>query len=273
MVEIQKFSYENTKRLTEDGVWSRDIRPLLEGLPRGVLDLWLYGFSEMMNNAIEHSSGSRIDVSVDRDLSNTTLCIQDNGEGIFKKIQVALDLEDIRHSVLELAKGKFTTDPDNHSGQGIFFTSRMFDEFSILSGGLYFSHDFGKEDWILRCDQSVEGTLVVLKLDNQTSRTPKQVFDQFSSGEDYSFSKTIVPVRLAQYTDDFLVSRSQARRLLVGLERFKVIVFDFTNVEAIGQAFADEVFRVFRNQHPDLEVYAVNQSSEVDKMIRRATAP
>ena len=34
--------------------------------------------------------------------------------------------------VWELPKsGKLTTDPDNHTGEGIFFTSRVFDEFEI----------------------------------------------------------------------------------------------------------------------------------------------
>ena len=56
--------------------------------------------------------------------------------GIFKKIQKALDLLDERHAILELAKGKLTTDPKHHTGEGIFFTSRMFDEFTILSGGV-----------------------------------------------------------------------------------------------------------------------------------------
>ena len=57
----------------------------------------------------------------------------DEGEGIFLKIQKALNLYDTRESLLELAKGKFTTDPANHSGEVIFFSSKMFDHFSIHS--------------------------------------------------------------------------------------------------------------------------------------------
>lgn len=46
------------------------------------------------------------------------------------------------HAILELSKGKFTSDPARHSGEGIFFTSRMCDKFEILSKGLFFSgHD------------------------------------------------------------------------------------------------------------------------------------
>ncbi|HIK17725.1 MAG TPA: STAS-like domain-containing protein [Leptolyngbyaceae cyanobacterium M33_DOE_097] len=173
--------------------------------------------------------------------------------------------------IAELAKGKLTTDPDRHTGQGIFFTSRMFDEFAILSGSIYFSHEFNKaEDWIVERDGFQSGTTVFMKLKNNTSRTSKQVFDSFSSGDDYAFTKTVVPVRLAQYGDEKLVSRSQAKRLLAGVDKFRVVVFDFAGVDSIGQAFSDEVFRVFKRQHPEMQVMSLNANQDVAQMIRRA---
>jgi hypothetical protein len=105
---------------------------------------------------------------------------------------------------------------------------------------------------------------------NNTARTPKQVFDQFSSGDDYAFTKTVVPVQLVQYGDEKLVSRSQAKRLLARVDKFKVVVFDFAGVEEIGQAFSDEVFRVFQLQHPAIELIPLNTNADVDRMIRRA---
>ncbi|MBW4525850.1 MAG: STAS-like domain-containing protein [Phormidium tanganyikae FI6-MK23] len=147
----------------------------------------------------------------------------------------------------------------------------MFDEFVIRSGNVLFSHEFNEaEDWILEEDHAQAGTLVVMKLDNNTSRTFKQVFDNFSSGDDYAFTKTVVPVRLAQYGDERLVSRSQAKRLLTRVDKFKVVMFDFSGVEAIGQAFADEVFRVFRKQHPDIQIMSLYTNEEVAQMISRA---
>jgi hypothetical protein len=69
------------------------------------------------------------------------------------RFQNALNLSDERHEVLELAKGKLTTDKTKHSGEGIYFTSQIFDSFNILSAGVYFSHEFGSpEDWILESD-------------------------------------------------------------------------------------------------------------------------
>jgi anti-sigma regulatory factor (Ser/Thr protein kinase)/biotin operon repressor len=264
-------TYSLEDKLEEDIVWSSDIKPLVADLPDNVRDIWLYGFTEMLNNAIEHSSGETVFIQLVKTAIDTQIIISDDGEGIFKKIQSALQLHDERYAVLELAKGKLTTDPERHSGQGIFFTSRMFDEFAILSGSVYFSHEFNKaENWILERDEHQLVTNVFMKLNNNTSRTSRQVFDSFSSGDDYAFTKTVVPVRLAQYGDEKLVSRSQAKRLLAGVGKFKVVVFDFSGVEAVGQAFADEVFRVFKKQHSEIQLMSLNAGQDVAQMISRA---
>lgn len=270
LIEWRQIYFLDTS-LEEDIVWDSDIKPLLSDLPDNVKDIWLYGFTEMLNNAIDHSSGAKVFIQVKRTSLSTEIMIDDDGEGIFRKIQRSLELNDERHAVLELAKGKLTTDPDRHSGEGIFFTSRMFDQFAILSGNVYFSHQFSKaEDWIFENDSSQDGTSVFMELDNNTSRTSKQVFDSFSSGDDYAFNKTVVPVRLAQYGDERLVSRSQAKRLLANVDKFKIVIFDFSEVEAIGQAFADEVFRVFKKQHPEIQIVDLNANEEVKKMLNRA---
>ena len=263
--------YDVTRGLAEDTVWRVDVAPLLDKLPDNVLSIWQHGFTEMFNNVIDHAGAKHVNVSVRKTAAATTIEIYDDGVGIFKKIQAALALVDERHSVLELAKGKFTTDPANHSGEGIFFSSRMFDEFNILSGEVYFAHQFDKkEDWILQENRPSGGTLVMMVLHNHTARTTKKVFDKFTSGEDYGFNTTVVPVNLMRYGDDNLVSRSQAKRLLMRIDRFKVVMLDFAGVASIGQAFADEVFRVFRLKHPNVELLPLHATAEVKRMISRA---
>jgi len=265
-------SYTVGEGLAEDVVWRQDIAAQLGNLPENVLHIWHYSFTEMFNNVIDHSEATVVVVHLTRTLAATTVEIYDNGVGIFKKIQAALDLVDERHAVLELAKGKFTTDPANHSGEGIFFSSRMFDEFNILSGEVCFSHEFDKkEDWILH-NAPRGGTLVSMVLHNHASRTTKEVFDKFTSDEDYGFTKTVVPVKLMEYGDDNLVSRSQAKRLLARFDRFKIVILDFSGVNSIGQAFADEVFRVFKAKHPGVELVSTHVSPEVRRMISRAEA-
>jgi hypothetical protein len=238
------------------------------------MEIWHYGFTEMFNNAIDHSEGEWASVRIEKTATRTELGIHDNGVGIFKKIQRELALLDERHSVLELAKGKLTTDPANHTGEGIFFSSRMFDDFQILAGGVYFSHTFGDErDRILeRASDTKIGTNVWMRLNNHTSRTTKKVFESFTTGDDLAFTRTVVPVKLAQYGEDQLVSRSQAKRLLARVERFKTVILDFSGVDMIGPAFSDEIFRVFANQHPEIHLFESKANDAVQQMVNRARA-
>ena len=66
------------------------------------------------------------------------------------------------------------------------------------------------------------------------------------------------------------MSRSQAKRLLARVDRFSIVIFDFATVESIGQAFADEIFRVFERAHPNIKLVAINTSKSIDQMINRA---
>lgn len=266
-----RHTYPIKADLTEDSVWRSDVAPVLGEMPDNIKDIWQHGFTEMFNNAIDHAGGTMITVMISKTAAYTQMEIVDNGVGIFKKIRSALGLLDERHAVLELAKGKFTTDPTHHSGEGIFFTSRMFDGFQILSGGVFYAYDWGQdEDWIPEAGRK-NGTLVFMRLHNHTAITIRKVFDQYTSdNDDYGFNKTVVPVGLAQYGDDKLVSRSQAKRLMARVELFKIVILDFKGVATIGQAFADEIFRVFAQQHPNIELDWMHANSEVKRMIERA---
>jgi hypothetical protein len=48
------------------------------------------------------------------------------------------------------------------------------------------------------------------------------------------------------------------------------VTLDFDRVPAIGQAFADEIFRVYRAAHPEVAVVAVNMNETVRFMVERA---
>jgi anti-sigma regulatory factor (Ser/Thr protein kinase) len=266
--------YLITQGLEEDVVWRDDISPVLGDQPENVKDIWQYGFTEMFNNARDHSEGTNITVLIEKTAVNTQVAILDDGIGIFRKIQNALGLLDERHAIFELTKGKLTTDPDRHTGEGIFFTSRMFDSFDILSAGVFFTHQFGKaEDWILeRTKPDNAKTSVWLKLNNHTARTVKRIFDQYSTSGNFGFTKTMVPVRLAQYGNEKLISRSQAKRVVARIELFNTVIFNFKDVPTIGQGFADEIFRVFASQHPGITIYATDTNDEVRRMIERVKA-
>jgi DNA-binding MarR family transcriptional regulator len=265
--------YTISSELAEDLVWREDIAPLLDGVSDNAMKIWNHGFTEMLNNAIDHSNGTLIDVNVLKYFNGYRIYIEDNGVGIFGKIKREFDLHDTRQAILELSKGKLTTDPDHHSGEGIFFTSRAVDSFVILADGLFFCHRHDYElDLIDDLDDRRPGTLVSMNLCSQTEKELTKIFNEFAPADEYTFGKTVVPIHLAQYEKDFLVSRSQAKRVLARVENFKIVVFDFEGVETIGQAFADEIFRVFQNRYPDIALHAINTTKEIDAMIRRAKA-
>jgi len=182
-------------------------------------------------------------------------------------------LDDERHAILELSKGKLTTDPARHTGEGIFFTSRMFDRFSLGSGQLFVGCRRGKGDWLLEDrDYTFEGTTVKLEIDPLSNRTTKEIFERYATDQDdYAFSRTHVVVELGrQFPGEKMVSRSQAKRVMARLDGFREVVLDFQGIDDIGPAFADEIFRVFQNEHPGSRITPVNLSEQVERMIRRA---
>lgn len=258
--------------LAEDAVWNRHFSKRLSSLPRNVLDICYHGFTEMLNNAKDHSEGTGAMISLTLTAAAIEMVVHDDGVGIFRKIKDGLRLDDERHAILELAKGKVTTDPQHHTGEGIFFTSRMFDKFSILAGGLFFHHTEPGGDWLIEDREgAMRGTFVRMSIATRSVRTTKEVFDRHAPERNgYGFAKTHVPVDLVRVGPENLVSRSQAKRLLARFGQFQEVMLDFRGVKTIGRGFADEIFRVFRNNNPEIQIVWINADEEVEDMIRKA---
>jgi hypothetical protein len=89
---------------------------------------------------------------------------------------------------------------------------------------------------------------------------------------DDTFDNTVVPLRLAQDQGEQLVTRSQAKRVASRFEQFKSVELDFAGVSEIGQAFADELFRVFARAHPEIRITPINTEPAVARMIRRVVS-
>jgi hypothetical protein len=270
LVEVEKrFPREG---LQEDVVWRELIAPALVRLPENVRNIWYYASTEMINNAIDHSGAKEVRVEVRMSALDTEILVADEGEGIFVKIQWAFGLLDPRESILELAKGKLTTAPEHHTGEGIFFTSRALDSFEIESHHLRFIHGQRGDDAIVQQADNTPGTRVRMRLANDSPRIMREVYDAYTDTEEYTFDKTVVPLHLAQYEGEKLVSRSQAKRVANRFERFKRVELDFTGVSEIGQAFADELFRVFARAHPQIRITPINTEPAVARMIRRVVS-
>lgn len=263
-----------TPELEEHIVWRESIAPYLSDVKDSVLEICEYGFTEMVNNVVSHSDATELTVSVERDPVSVSLMVIDNGIGIFTRLQQAFDYDDPRHALLELSKGKLTSDADRHTGEGIFFTSRMVNDFSIWSGSLFYARLNRGDDWLIEVEdrRRRDGTAVDMRILTDSTLTTRAVFDEHASGEMLDFSKTHVPILLARYERESLLSRSQARRVLARFDRFKEVLLDFRGVEFIGQAFADEIFRVFHQEHPEIDIIPLNASPAIKAMISRVEA-
>ena len=182
-----------------------------------------------------------------------------------------LDLDDDFAAIQELSKGKQTTAPDRHTGEGIFFTSKLVDRFELASGGLRWVVDN------LRADQAVgegpdrRGTRVRCEISGDSERTTTEVFDAYADEDSLAFTRSAVATRLFETAGSF-VSRSEARRLGARLERFKEVRLDFAGVNEVGQGFVDELLRIWAREHPDTALVPVNMSPAVEKIVRRGLA-
>lgn len=263
--------------LAENEVWTAYMERSIGDIAQNVKDICYYGFSEMFNNVIDHSRSPDAVIRYTRNYVALEMQVVDHGVGIFEKIQEDFRLTDQRTALLELAKGKLTSDSARHSGEGIFFTSRMFDEFSIRSGNLFYSKK-RRDDWGWFTEtedvaEHLQGTAVAMKIATDADWTIQDVFEKFTAKDDeISFIKTHVPIALGKYGAEQLVSRSQAKRVLARFDKFKEILLDFQGVKTIGQPFADEIFRVFQNQHPHIRIVATNTTPEIERMIAHVTS-
>ena len=257
--------YFSNNCLEEDKVFREEIYKHIEDFPNNVKKIWQHGFTEMLNNAIDHSGSESIICLVESSRIFTEITIGDKGIGIFNKIREHYKLDSIEDAITELFKGKLTTDLSRHSGEGIFFTSRMFDEFYIYSSGNYFKHDNYSDNINQVKNIWGKGTVVLMKLANDSTRTTTEVFDMFSS-IDGGFVKTEMKIKDTMDIG-FPVSRSQAKRLYNRFEKFEEVLLDFSNIDDIGQGYAHELFVVFKNQHPNVKLEVINANSQVQKMI------
>lgn len=263
----------------ESLLWAQQLRPWLGELPPAVDNLLHYGFTEVVNNANDHSAGQHLRLRCAATPEAVHLWIQDDGIGVFERLRAALGLPDVRLALLELSKGKLTTDPARHSGEGLFFSSRAMDLFTLRANGMVWRRErlAGGASAVERLDDDrdagVAGTFAFLSLRRDARHTLRQVFDAYTTGapDDLSFDRTVVPAKLAVLAGENLLSRSQARRLASRLAGFREVDVDFEGITEIGQAFADELFRVFRQQMPAIQLQAVNASPAVSAMIRRIT--
>lgn len=261
-----------TRGLDEDRVWEdvathlnlrRVLRPNVEAITR-------YAFTEMLNNAIDHSEAARCSFRFSLEPGTVSFVVRDPGIGAFRSIASKLHLPDEEAALVELMKGRTTTQREAHTGEGIFFTSRAADRFVLRSHRIQIEWDAAREDVFVSARRLLAGTEVRVEVQRAARRRLEDVFGEFAPEEyDFQFQKTKVLVKLLRR--DY-VSRSEARRLLANLEKFSEVVLDFRDVQSVGQGFADEVFRVFSRRYPAIAIKTENTNPVIDAMLRHVSS-
>jgi anti-sigma regulatory factor (Ser/Thr protein kinase) len=260
-------SYKNLN-LQEDQVWHQIVHQtgVVHGVTENIKRIVEYGFTEMLNNAIEHSHSKIIKVRVMRTQEGIAFSVIDQGIGIFRNIKEQRKLNNEKEAIQDLLKGKQTTAPEKHSGEGIYFTSRAADRLVIKGSGKRLIFDNLLHDVVIDKTTVRKGTAVDFFIGLRSKTSLSSIFRQFTSGE-YEFSKTNVQIALYKSGSSF-ISRSQARRLLAGLDAFKHLILDFQDVQTIGQGFADEIFRIWKTNHSGVIIEVRHANENVEMMIK-----
>lgn len=253
--------------LSEDVVWRRVVDDLRLPTESPAGKIMGYAFTEMLNNAIDHSDSEIATITWWTSSDQWSFEVRDYGVGAYPKLRDGLHLASEFEAVQELSKGKRTTDRERHTGEGIFFTSKAVDIFRLTSSGVRWTVDNLRHDTALGVVPPSEGTSAICQIDPQTDRSLANVFREFT--RDHSFVRTRPVVKLFEIGTAF-VSRSEARRLLDGLEAdFDTVEVDFAGVTDVGQGFVDELLRVWPAAHPGKTVVPVNMNAAVKFMIQR----
>lgn len=254
--------------LTEDGPWTQDFAPFFT-LPTQVHRMAQHAFCELVNNAIDHSEGTCVTVSLRQTPSQVQLLVSDDGRGLFDKISHVFSIGDPQVAMLELSKGKLTGQPNRHTGRGLFFTSKLADVFDLHANDVAFQHrEWSRAGWLPGRALKHQGTSVFFSISLDTKRTLDGVLQSFSvSGSGYGFERTVVPLRLVSNAQIGLDSRAQARRVADRLNQFHRAEVDFEGIPYVGHSFVDELFRVLAPQHSQTELVPINMCPAVEAMV------
>ena len=226
-----------------------------------------YAFTELLNNAIDHSGASTAIATWWVEPALWSFEIADPGDGVFPHLRSGLGLGDLFAAIQELTKGRATTAPERHTGGGIFFASKAVDMFTLESAGLAWTVDNLRGDQAIGTSAVTSGTRVTCEIDPTSGRSLAEVFARFAD-EDFDFSRSHTVVHLFGLGVRF-ISRSEAKRLLQGLDRFTQVEVDFTGVQDVGQGFVDELVRVWPTQHAGTTITPTHMNPAVEFMLRR----
>jgi anti-sigma regulatory factor (Ser/Thr protein kinase) len=256
------------RKIGEDVVFQEFAESIAVDYPKNVQAILRHCMTELINNAIDHSLGKELQLELLAKGKLLHVSIMDDGIGAFASIKKHFQLDSALDAAVEMAKGKRTTDRIHHAGEGIYFSQRMTNEFTISANGVSYRFNRLQNDWAIKIVPERAGTAITLTIDLFADYSPRDVFQKYTD-EDFRFVKSdsfiVLPYVLAVKGN--MISRSEAKKLMAGAEEFEHVEIDFLNVDEIGQGFADEIFRVYKLQHPNIKITFRNCNEAVAMMI------
>jgi anti-sigma regulatory factor (Ser/Thr protein kinase) len=261
--------------LQEDVPWRRDFAPCFE-LPAEVRRLAQHAFTELVNNAIDHSGGSQVTVSMRQTPLQVQLLVSDDGVGLFDRVAQSHGINEPQLAMLELSKGRLTSAPGRHLGQGLFTAARVADVLDLHANRSAFQcrawESHGWRHGQAGAVATRTGTAIYVAITVDTQRTLQGVLRELSvQGDGMGFDRTRVPLRLLAGPEAALESRAEARRVAERLSLFRRAELDFAGIDHIGPGFADELFRVIAREQPEVSMVPLAMAAAVRAMAQGAS--
>jgi anti-sigma regulatory factor (Ser/Thr protein kinase) len=256
--------------LQDDQPWRRDFARYFE-FSAPLRQMLRHAMGELVNNAIDHSGGSQVMVSLRQTATQAQLLVSDDGCGLFEHLQARFAITSPEAAVLELAKGRLTSDPARHTGRGLFYTFRLADVVMLHANTSAFQQlQWEGLRWRAGRPLPRRGTSIYLAIALDSPRRLADVLRSASAdGSGLGVQRVSLPLHLVA-DQGCLASRAEARRVLARLEGLQQVELDFGGIEELGHSFADELFRVGAGRIGAARLVPTHMSRAVEAMVKDA---
>ncbi|MBL50895.1 MAG: hypothetical protein CMG57_02920 [Candidatus Marinimicrobia bacterium] len=243
------------------------ILPNLKIVRKNIFEICEYSFRAILVNAMDHAQATKLNYKLFISPTEIHFVLNDNGIGIFEKLNQSLSLNNTKIAAVEIAKGHITTDPENHSGDELMTVIHLFDKVKIDASGIRLVFQNKQNEWNVFASSQQKGTRIHLEIKTNSKRTCQKVFHQIFEKE---YNMVRIPVNLIREKNEQVNSRIQAQSLLHNIRNISKIEFDFQNIELIGPAFADELVRKTKQKNQFADIKWINSNKIVDVLMSRA---
>ncbi|MBX3181516.1 MAG: winged helix-turn-helix transcriptional regulator [Polyangiaceae bacterium] len=228
-----------------------------------------FAVEELVKNAASHSAAASATLQVDSTLEQIRFQLSDEGVGLFTRVRERLGLGSELDALIELSRAPLTTEPRTHLGQGLLLLASACDQLTIEAGGLLWQSDRERGDQLLGEAPRRPGTRVTCAISADTELALDALLRQRLARQNPLAA--IGQVKLVEHGGQF-VSREEARRLMEGMERYRVVDLNFHGISGVGLGFAQELFQRWVPSHPGTRIQVRGAGPVILRVLRDAGA-